>query len=91
MPSATVTSKGQITIPKEIRDQLHVQAGDRIAFRVREDGAVVLEVENLDLRDLRGALKLRRAGVTLTGMDQDIRRHAAEADRRSRRSGRGRR
>ena len=32
MPSSTLTSKGQTTLPKEIREQLHLQPGDRIEY-----------------------------------------------------------
>ena len=42
MPSATVTSKGQITIPKEIRDELALARGDEIEF-IRRDGAIQIE------------------------------------------------
>lgn len=79
MPSATVTAKGQITIPKAIRDELGVREGDRVAFRVLEDGRVVVEPETIDLLDLEGILKPRLRGVTLADMEQAIR---AEAGRR---------
>ena len=41
MPSATVTSKGQITLPKAIRDLLRLGAGDRVDFIVMDDAVVV--------------------------------------------------
>ncbi len=56
MATALITSKGQTTIPKEIRDYLHVQPGDRVDFVVRDDGTVVLEPATLDIGDLEGAL-----------------------------------
>ena len=40
MSAATLTSKGQITIPKEIRHQLGLQAGDRLQFRIGENGRI---------------------------------------------------
>ena len=42
MPSATVTRKGQITLPKAIRDQLRLCVGDRVDLIVTDDGTVVL-------------------------------------------------
>jgi AbrB family looped-hinge helix DNA binding protein len=78
MPSATLTSKGQITIPKEVRDELGLRVGDRVAFRVIEDGRVIVEPETIDLRDLKGVLRPRRTGVTLAAMDQAIRAEATK-------------
>lgn len=40
MPTSTLTSKGQVTIPKRVRDQLRLQTGDRLDFQVEEDGTV---------------------------------------------------
>ena len=77
MPAARITSKGQITLPKEVRDALGVEPGDRVAFRIQEDGAVVVEPETLDIRSLRGRLVPRRRGVTLEEMDATIRREGA--------------
>jgi antitoxin PrlF len=73
MPTATVTSKGQITIPKAVRDELGLTEGDRVAFRVLEDGSVVVEPETVELLDLKGALTPRRKGVTLADMEASIR------------------
>ena len=42
MPSATITSKGQLPLPKAIRDLLRVGAGDRVEFVVKDDGTVIL-------------------------------------------------
>ena len=42
MPIATVTSKGQVTIPKKVREHLDVKSGDKLEFRVGEDGTVSL-------------------------------------------------
>ena len=56
MPTATVTTKGQITIPKEIREHLGVQAGDHVDFIVLEDGRVVMKQATLDIQSLEGLL-----------------------------------
>lgn len=76
MPSSTITSKGQITIPKAVREELGLREGDRVAFRVLDDGTVVVEPETIDLLDLGGILQPRRRGVTLAEMDETIRTKA---------------
>lgn len=43
MPITTVTSKGQVTIPKEIRERAGVSEGDRLDFRIDERGRIVVE------------------------------------------------
>ena len=73
MPTATVTSKGQITIPKAVREELGLTEGDRVAFRVLEDGSVIVEPETVNLLDLKGVLKPKRKGVTVADMDAAIR------------------
>jgi antitoxin PrlF len=74
MPSAKLTSKGQITIPREVRDALGLQTGDRLAFRVRKDGTVQVEAETVDLMSLRGVVRPRVKGVTVEAMNEAIRR-----------------
>ncbi|MBW8873998.1 MAG: AbrB/MazE/SpoVT family DNA-binding domain-containing protein [Acidobacteria bacterium] len=76
MPTATVTSKGQITIPKEVRDSLGLEAGHRVSFQVREDGVVELRPDTVDLMSLCGILKPRIRGVTIEDMNAGIRKAA---------------
>lgn len=56
MALATMTSKGQVTIPKEIRDGLHLKPKDRVAFSVDGDHAILHAIHG-DIRDLKGILK----------------------------------
>jgi AbrB family looped-hinge helix DNA binding protein len=42
MAVSTLTSKGQITLPKSVRDKLNLKTGDKIEFRVESDGSVTL-------------------------------------------------
>jgi AbrB family looped-hinge helix DNA binding protein len=72
MATATVTSKGQITIPKEVREALGLETGQRVAFRLKQDGVVEMRSENLDLMSLCGILKPKVKGVTLEDMEKAI-------------------
>jgi len=53
---ATLTSKGQTTIPKPIRDSLGMKAGDRMTFTLMPDGVVLLRVKNKRVANLAGLL-----------------------------------
>ncbi len=53
---ATLTSKGQTTIPKEIRDSLHMKAGDRMTFTLMPDATVVMRVKSKSITELAGVL-----------------------------------
>jgi AbrB family looped-hinge helix DNA binding protein len=53
---ATLTSKGQMTIPKAIRDSLGMKTGDRMTFTLMPDGVVILRVKNKRVSDLGGIL-----------------------------------
>lgn len=74
MRYAALTSKGQITVPKHVREILGVRPGDRLAFRIRGDGSVVVEAETVDLRTLRGTIRPEVNGVTIEQMNETIRR-----------------
>jgi len=57
MPTdATLTSKGQTTIPKEIRDGLGMKPGDRITFTLLPDATVLMRVKSRSLTELAGML-----------------------------------
>ena len=51
---ATLTSKGQTTIPKQIRDSLGMKAGDRLTFTLMPDGIVLMRVKNKSVMNLAG-------------------------------------
>jgi antitoxin PrlF len=53
---STLTSKGQTTIPKPIRDSLRMKAGDKMSFTLMPDGVVIMRVKNRQLSDLGGLL-----------------------------------
>jgi antitoxin PrlF len=83
MPTATVTSKGQVTIPKEIRKLLRVEEGDRISFVVEGSDRVVMRKPSRPLESLRGLLHRKGSKpVTLEEMDEAIVRfHSKENER----------
>jgi AbrB family looped-hinge helix DNA binding protein len=57
---ATMTSKGQITVPKTVRDRLRLETGDKVYFDILEDGSVRLVARNRPMEELFGILKNRR-------------------------------
>ena len=78
MAIATMTTKGQITIPKEIRDALRLRPGDRVDFVREKDGRVVLQPLTGKLEDLIGILKYDGPPVTVEQMNEGIARHLGE-------------
>ena len=57
MSEATLTSKGQITIPADIRRSLAVSPKDRITFTPMPDGTVVMRAKTKSMLDIKGMLK----------------------------------
>ena len=52
----TLTSKGQTTIPKQIRDDLRMKTGDRMTFTLMPNGVVLMRVKNKNVMDRAGSL-----------------------------------
>ena len=79
--AARVTSKGQITIPKEVRDALGIAEGDEVVFRVEEHRAVLARTPHL--LDLAGAVEVpaARRGARWDEVRSRIRRGRAESRR----------
>ena len=75
MPTATMTSKGQLVVPKPIRDLLGIHPGDRLDFLVLDDGNVVIRPATEDVGRLEGLLRRPgRAAVSVDAMNRVIRR-----------------
>ena len=72
MAEATITSKGQLTLPKEIRIALGVGPGDRVAFVRMDDGNFAMMPANVSVKRLKGFLARPRKPVTLEDMDKAI-------------------
>ena len=78
MPVATVTSKGQITIPAEVRDALNIRTGTRVQFLPKSDGTWDFIPLTGSVRDLAGFITWDGPPVTLEEMDAAIAEGAAE-------------
>jgi len=69
--SATLTSKGQTTIPKEIRDSLGMRPGDRMTFTLMLDGTVIMRLKSKSILELAGVLhKKGRKPVSIERMSR---------------------
>jgi AbrB family looped-hinge helix DNA binding protein len=76
MPTATVTTKGQVTIPKEVRKRLGIETGDRLSFVLQEDGSVIVKPITRHVRELGGLLhRSGQRAVSIHEMDEGIARH----------------
>ena len=76
---ATLTSKGQLTLPKAIRDKLHLDAGSLIDFQLLPDNTITARQIKPDARRLRGLLKSpHAAALSVEQMDEAIGEHLRE-------------
>ena len=86
MSASTLTSKGQVTIPKEVRERLGLKEGDRLVFRFDEQGNLLVRPEaHSPLGRLPGLLH-HLAGerpVTVEEMNEAVKQRAAKRLRES--------
>ena len=68
----TITSKGQVTIPKPIRDALHLSVGDRVEFLVEPDGTIKVIPVTASVTELKGIVPPPKRTLSLDEMDQAI-------------------
>ena len=78
MTSATVTSKGQVTIPVEIREKLKIEAGDQLIFFTDFGGALQVHVRRPRAGAGRGMFKVAGPPATLGEIDAAIGEAVAE-------------
>lgn len=72
MTSAKVTSKGQITIPVDVRTKLGLRAGSRLSFVPTRTGGYEIHAESASIQDLKGVVARPSEPVSLQGMDEAI-------------------
>lgn len=78
MPTATVTSKGQITIPAEVRRSLGLEPGSRVAFLPMDNGAYELVPATGTVRSLKGCVPAPATPVTVEQMEAAVADAAAD-------------
>ena len=77
MNKATLTSKGQLTIPKGIRDRLGVKPGDRLLFETEGDSVLVRVERRTTLKELAGSLRARKEYPGKEAEREAAKRHLA--------------
>ena len=88
---ATLTSKGQVTLPKAIRDKLKLEAGSKLYFHVRPDGSLNARVLNGSIDSIIGMLHRPGAkAATVEEIDESIAAYVGEEDARIVREARAR-
>lgn len=73
MPAATLSSKGQMVIPKSLREQLGLKPGDSVDFIIQENGDVLIRPAAQDVQKLKGMLyRAGRKPVSIEEMNRAI-------------------
>ena len=75
---AKITFKGQVTIPKEIRNALAIKEGDSVIFIVEGDHAVLKPIKKKSLLNFYGALSATRPYPGLEAMREEVHRKRAK-------------
>jgi AbrB family looped-hinge helix DNA binding protein len=72
MATATLTSKGQLTLPKSVRDRMGLDSGDRVEFVEVTDGVFNIVATTRDIRELKGMIPKPEKSVSLEDMNRAI-------------------
>jgi antitoxin PrlF len=73
--ASTITGKGQVTVPRSVREELGLQAGDRLVWSLHEDGSVEVRKATLQpLREIVGLLGRPERSATVEEMDEALRK-----------------
>lgn len=78
MPVATVTSKGQVTIPKDVREELGIETGSKLRFVRTPEGDFVIKLMTRSVRRLRGSVAYDGPPVSVEQMNADIGKAVSE-------------
>lgn len=69
MSESTVTTKGQVTIPADIRKAMGLEAQDRVVFTPLLDGTVVMRAKTRSIVDIKGLLKRPKGAASKVLID----------------------
>jgi len=72
MTTATITSKGQVTIPKDVRTRLGIGTGDRVEFVEIQEGVFQIVAATQDVQVLKGIVAKPKKPVTIEDMNQAV-------------------
>lgn len=80
MALATLTSKGQVTIPKVVRDSLNIKSGDKIEFVITESKEALIRPTTMNVDDVfRKLHNVKRKPVSIEKMDAAIKKKMRES------------
>ncbi|MCF3195945.1 MULTISPECIES: AbrB/MazE/SpoVT family DNA-binding domain-containing protein [Pseudomonas] len=79
MSTATLTSKGQVTIPAKVRVSMGLDAGDRIEFIEMDDGTFTIMAATHSVKDLKGMIRKPANPVSIEDMNAAIETKGASA------------
>lgn len=83
MHSATLTSKGQITVPLKIREKLRLHAGSRLVFEEQPNGDILVRRQAADSLSLKGILPKPPRALSIEEIDEAIGTAVVERSLRS--------
>jgi antitoxin PrlF len=75
---ATMTSKGQTTLPKEVRERLNLHSGDKVRFTIEDGGRIAVSRGGSSISDLFGILGKPPRSLTLKEMDEVVQQAAVD-------------
>ena len=78
MNKAKITFKGQVTIPKEVRNSLDIKEGDSVIFVIQKDHAVLKPLKKKNLKDFYGVLPAIRPYPGMESVREEVHRKMAK-------------